>query len=194
MIISPDKEIIGLNIFSGENNLLLKESEIKDELLKKNIFVKNIKINKQYPDKIILDIVFRSPYAYVVANSQEIFIDNEGFPSKSYHDTRPSVRISVPSIIYSPASPDWRLVKAVKLVGLLNNYGLQFNSIVINDNSSEISGLIDDIIEIIIPLTKDAHQVSASLQTIISRFRIEGKFVAKIDLRYDKPVVVLKNE
>ncbi len=44
--------------------------------------------------------------------------------------------------------------------------------------------------EIIIPDKKDPQYLIDSLQTIIRQAKIEGKGWRKIDLRFDKPVVV----
>ena len=59
---------------------------------------------------------------------------------------------------------------------------------------NESPTLVDDSVEVFMPVTADPSYLSASLQTIISRFRIEGNFIAKVDFRFDKPVVILKNE
>src|SRR3990172_3469846 len=104
----------------------------------------------------------------------------------------PDIRLN--KLMLSSQSSDWRLKKIVTLIDKLNNFNLHFSGINVNDNSSEITGLIDNSIQIIIPQEADPQEISASLQTIISRFRIEGKFVSVIDFRYSSPVVILKNE
>lgn len=46
--------------------------------------------------------------------------------------------------------------------------------------------------EVILSSQKPIAQQISSLQVIISRLTIEGKHFARLDLRFDKPIVVLK--
>ena len=194
IIISQNKEIRGLSVFNKANLLLLNNEQIIYFLLSKNMFIKSIKLSKSFPSSEKMEVIWRMPYAEIISSRDPFYIDSEGFPAESDTAFSQIPQIYSPNIIINNASPDWRLKKAVYLINLLDKKNLHLAKIAIDNNSQVFTGLIDDSIEIIIPLNSDPQVVSASLQTIISRFRIEGKFIAKIDFKFEKPVVILKNE
>ena len=195
-IISEINNLHGLSVFNGKNLLFLDPQEIISILLAKNIYLKNIKISKIFPSKVILELTWRQPVARIATNQKPLFIDVEGFPALSNNDelinTLPQIYIS--RATFNSSTPDWRLIKAISLINELKKKELVLNHLTFNENNSEINALIDDSIEVLIPYNFDPLLLSPSLQTIISRFRIEGKFISKIDFRFEKPLVILKNE
>ena len=195
IIISKTSGVKGLTQFNNLNLLFLNEQSLVSDLYRNNLYLKNVTSRKIFPRTLILNLVWRSPIAKVYANNSVIFIDDAGFPSlplQNIDGYLPDIRLN--KLILSSQTADWRLKKIVTLIDKLNNFNLHFSGINVNGNSSEITGLIDNSIQIIIPLEADPQEISASLQTIISRFRIEGKFISSIDFRNKNPVVILKNE
>lgn len=175
--------------------MFLNDQKIIRFLLSKNIFIENIDLKKHFPGTVVLDIKWRQPVAVISGINSPILIDDQGFPAftddkKDYY--LPQIYISNVSFDYQ--SPDWRLKKAVTLINNLNKNDTHISRITIDVDSGLITVFVDEGTEIIIPLSSDPMTVSASLQTIILRFRIEGKFVTSIDFRFAKPVVILKNE
>ncbi len=88
---------------------------------------------------------------------------------------------------------DWKIIKAKEIIFELGKRSIFSDQIVIDDNSGNYILKTNNQIEIIIPLKMEINTLSASLQLIISRFRIEGKIISRIDFQFEKPVVVLKN-
>jgi len=194
VVVSRVSEVKGLRYLNSTNLLTLNEEEIQKEILKNNPNLKNINIKKKFPNTVYLFLVWRDAKAKVIANNSTIYIDNVGFPSlppQNIEENLPDIHLN--KIILSDI-PDWRLNKIVTIINEMNNLNLHFSKIYVNEQSSQITGMIDDSIEIIIPFEANPQEISASLQTIISRFRIEGKFISKIDFRYTSPIVVLKSE
>lgn len=192
-VISSDKQIFGLTDLKNLNYFLIDDKKIINSLQQKNKLYRDIKVQKKFPDKIIIIFNSRPAFAQIISANEILFIDDQGYPTKSYQNHINLHKIKIPNIIYNIDNPDWRLLKSIKLINFLNNYSLQFSDIEITD-TSQITGIIDLDIRVFVALDKDPAQVAASLQTIISRFRIEGKNISSIDFRFDKPVVILKNE
>ena len=103
-------------------------------------------------------------------------------------------RGEVTRAVFNKNKADWRVIKAVSLINELNKKEIGVDSVGFSSSSAHIRAVVDDSVEVFMPVTADPSYLSASLQTIISRFRIEGNFIAKVDFRFDKPVVILKNE
>lgn len=60
-----------------ENIFLIGEEDIKQELLK-NVYIKNIKMTKKYPDKLLVDIEERKPAGIIVSNDGFIKVSDDG--------------------------------------------------------------------------------------------------------------------
>lgn len=78
-----------------------------------------------------------------------------------------------------------------ELENLLSQKNITFSSISVLSDSSYLVKLTDEE-EIIFSATKPMESQVSSLQLILSRLTIEGKRFARLDFRFDKPVVTLK--
>ncbi|OGG02917.1 hypothetical protein A2W14_00235 [Candidatus Gottesmanbacteria bacterium RBG_16_37_8] len=195
IIISENNNIAGLSVFNRKNLLFLNDDVTRNLLLTRNIFLKDIVIEKKFPSQIMIKTVWRKPIASISTSGEQILIDDEGFPAFPNDNLSYQVpQIFLSKVIFGSRSPDWRLLKSADFIKELNQKDIIISRLTFNENTSEIVALIDDSVMVLIPYNFDPTSISASLQTIISRFRIEGKFITKIDFRFDKPVVVLKNE
>ncbi len=67
---------------------------------------------------------------------------------------------------------------------------IEYASIVKYDNSYTIK--LSDSEDVILSSQKDLAEQISSLQYILFRLTMEGKQFARLDLRFEKPVVVLK--
>lgn len=75
-----------------------------------------------------------------------------------------------------------------KLNVMLSQANLPVFNLQKQDESSAIASLSGDI-QVTFSLTKDLSNQVATLQVILARFRIEGRKVNRIDLRYNNVVV-----
>lgn len=195
IVISPFKKVIGLSVLNNKNLLSLNNDQVAANLLEKNVYLKNISLQKIYPAAIALNLSWREPVAVIENSNTPLYIDDQGYPAASEAAAgRFLPQIETAKISFDGKRADWRLVKAVTLLKDLEQKELPVEKLVIDDASSVIKIIADEPQQVTVPLNADSGFISASLQTIISRFRIEGKFISTIDFRFDKPVVVLKNE
>lgn len=196
IVISQSQEINGLSFLNGQNFLTVDSQNLTLKILGVNPYVKKLTVAKSFPNKLTLEIMPRIPLAVMSdSDNKEYYLDQEGLPADNKY-----LRSSTLPVIegyklpYRTNRPDWRVLKAVDLISLLTDENIYVERFFIDDiNSSFILFLAEDE-EVFLAQNFNPPEISASLQTIISRFRIEGKFISKIDFRFDKPLVILKNE
>ncbi|EKD90099.1 MAG: hypothetical protein ACD_32C00020G0002 [uncultured bacterium] len=104
----------------------------------------------------------------------------------------PVIKISK-SDLSSSQKADWRIIKALSFLIYCQKQSILIDRILIDENKSLFHIFLADGVEVIAPQTGNASILAASLQIIISRFRIEGKIITKVDFQFDKPIVVLSN-
>lgn len=78
-----------------------------------------------------------------------------------------------------------------RLEKLLKENKIAYKSISrLNDGSYQI--ILDDAEIAIVSSRKDINSQISSLQYVLSRLTMEGKTFSRLDMRFDKPVIVLK--
>lgn len=192
VIISTYPRIYGLEILKRQSLLLLDINKISYVLINRNPFIKSIAVTKHYPETLILDTKIRNPRYLVMKDSLVLPVDEDGvvLSGMDYDKTLPKIEVSNFSI-FSGEKTDWRILKAIDLLANMEKQGIIVDQILIDDGGGLFLINLPEGSNIIVPYNADAPFIATSLQVIMSRFRIEGKFVSKIDFRFDKPVVML---
>lgn len=163
--------------------------------MKRNPRVKSVTIEKILPDTLRIDVKARIPKAYVKDSLRTQYIDDDGvlLPVERESEIKLPVIIAQNTIFFGTEKTDWRLIKAVSILTQMEKESISIDQIVIDSEKSVFHVYLNTKSEIIIPQSADPKVTAASLQTIIARFRIEGKFISKVDFQFDKPIVILSN-
>ncbi len=194
IVISTSQKLNGLELLTGQNLLTLDTDKIIRDLLSKNQTIKSIKLTKLLPDVLILEVIRRTPRYLIVKNDLIFPVDEEGIIlTGAIYDENLS-RIKADNLsVFSGEKIDWRILKAINLLQDIEKQSILVDQIFIDDKGSLFLLDLPEGTKVIIPYNNDTTLVATSLQIIMSRFRIEGKFVSKIDFRFEKPVVTLSN-
>ncbi len=191
---------------------MVKENEIEDRLKKNFLCLSETKIKKIWPDRVILEIRERQALAAISSppqtssasasssamlstssNQQPFFLVDENGVVFSQVATTSGVPVLImpQNITYKPGDNiDQARLKNV--VTILSN--LREMSYIVNNVSFLSDGNIQILLaseqKILIGVDKNPQNLLNSLQLIVRQAKIEGKTWQKIDLRFDKPVVV----
>jgi len=194
IIISTSHKLDGLEFLAGQNLLTIDVNKTIRNLINKNKTVKSIKMNKLFPDTLLLEVTMRNPRYLVVKDNLVFPVDEEGTILVGANYDENLLKIQVGNLsIFSGEKSDWRILKAIDLLKNMENQSILIDQIFIEDKGSLFLLDLSSKTKVVIPYNLDAAFVATSLQVIMSRFRIEGKFVNKIDFRFEKPVVTLSS-
>lgn len=184
----------GINSLSKENLLLFNNKNVESNLKNKNPSVKNIIIRKTFQNILNITTIRREAIIEITDGKRVLYLDEDGIVLEINHLNSKLPQIKTTLITFGLGNmADWKMIKAKNLIIELEKKGIFTDKIAVDDNSGNYILKTNNKIEIIIPLKMEINILSASLQLIISRFRIEGKIISKIDFQFEKPVVVLKN-
>lgn len=188
------REIEGLTILNNKNILFLNENSISQSLLEKNHDVKTLTLRKKYPDTLEINVYFRTQFVKVVNFNSSVYLDSEGILLSEAEDFPGLPVIDIQNMVLTQnQKTDWRVLNALEFVKLGKIADISIERIIIDQNSSTFKMFLTSGTQVFVPLSSDPANIIASLQIIVSRFRIEGKFVSKIDFQFDKPIVILAN-
>ncbi|MBI2611407.1 FtsQ-type POTRA domain-containing protein [Candidatus Gottesmanbacteria bacterium] len=193
-VITSDKNIAGLKILKSENLLFVNEENIKKNLLDKNPWIEEVNITKKLPDKLFISLKQRKPKIYIKSLSEIYQVAEDGTILDIKKDGEsfdlPLINIDglivkkgdkLPSPIKNLVSFVISDIRSIKISSSNLDLKTQIATIVLNDET-----------KITVPLHNLDPNFPTSLQTIVERFRIEGKSLAGIDFRFEKPVITFK--
>lgn len=178
---------------SGKKLFFIDEQALRAHILRKNPTVKTVVIEKDYPDSLQLTVVVRKPIAEIVPSSSPRYLDEEGVVLSQMASSPGLPIIEASGIpIYGNMRADWRLMKAVMYIQLFHKEQIQMERIRMQESGSYYEMTDPDGLEVYVPYVENPGSLVASLQVILSRFRIEGKRLSAVDFRFDKPVVTFQ--
>lgn len=187
------QNVQGLAKLNNQNLLFLDSNKFVEDLLEQNLLISSASARKEYPNRLVIHLYARKPVAVVIDKFSEHHIDKEGILLPKRED------IDLPKIeifniqVFSGQKGDWRMVKAVALVANMSKQGILVDRIIIDERQSLFQMFLKEDILVFIPYNFEQLSVAASLQIIMSRFKIEGKRLRKVDFRFEKPIAILSN-
>lgn len=176
--------------FNGKLIFSLSQEQIEKNLKEKFACISGVNLIKIYPSKLKLEIQTETPVAKIAGT--EFLATTDGLITQGTRENLPT--IFLPAGL--SASSGQRLTDKVTLFTislashLLKSDFLATNIRIISDNEIAIYDA-KETIAIFTPEESAESQVD-SLQQVIALAKIDEQKIAKIDLRYKKPVVTFK--
>lgn len=172
-----------------QNLLLLDPTEVETKLLTYPL-VKAAKVTKDFPRSLKITITERLPIV-VYRGEQTYFIDEEGNilpPLERYFaNVYPELACELENINSVSNLNNPSLTSAIKLISQVKHELSIVNLHCLSEQNYQIKV---DQTEVIFSSNQDQNQLAASLLFLFKQFRIEGKLPERVDMRFEKPVVV----
>lgn len=180
-----EKNSLGQSIFILSTNNL-------STILKKNFLgAKNIEIEKKYPNKLKIIIEERVPVAVLYDDKENFYlIDSEGYVlgvvEKSYSGLP---KIKYEGEIYVGSFLDKDIIPvSVEILEFADKEEVKISSMSFYPKYTKM--YVGSGTEVYIGYDKDREQSIKTIGALIKKLNAEGKIVKKIDLRYDKVIVL----
>lgn len=194
IIVTTDYDVSGnqklmkdLNNLKGQIIFLVDKKKLAKEIKNEDLKIASVMINRNFPDQITIEIKKRQGLAVIGQNNSFLIIDKDGVVFDQANDPQklPILDLSLQNLkIGSRIEGDKMGILGVvdglkgmeevrKAVAAEGEFRLELGS-----------GTL-----IFFPKNGNFEQKIQALQTILTRFKIEGRRAAKIDLRFEKPVV-----
>lgn len=162
----------------NKNLLFFPAQKVRMEFLAQNPLLKDIHIRKKFPHTIEIIAYTRNPVARVALSDREVVVDGNGVilgSSQTEHQRLPIIM----GIGEDNESLQWSLT-------IINGVADIFS--ITNIDSTTLLAKANGI-DIYFPQSEIILGKVATLQTLITGFRIKGNLPKVIDLRFDKPIV-----
>ena len=201
IVISNNKNnffIIGLKSIEGRLIFFVNEQIISDFLLKNNPQIESLIVKKKLPDTIIIYPQISNAHAQLKTNDGYFVLSKKG---KIIKKTKTKIN-KIPLINFYQLLDFYQfhsgnhlnfkeIIIALEVLEKLKNLGFNdintidiksYDVIIFNKDNEE---------EIIISTTKDKEKLFYEIETIINKNKFYKKSFKKVDLRFNKPIIIL---
>ncbi len=191
-------EINGLHALEGKRIFFLKEHEEEELIKTRNSYIKNVSITKEYPEKLFLKVEYYKPLATLQTNDGYFLLSDE---AEILEKSREPIGTSLPVITYyqTISFANYQAGQQLNFKEIQDSiFFLQkLAALRITVNSIDIQGfhmlgLYTTDEKFFFSSEKDRQQQEYQLEATIREFSINGNKVSSLDVRFDKPVVVMQ--
>lgn len=186
--------IVGLSELKYKNILFFNIKKETESLLNKNVFLKNIKIKKNYPNSLSIEaeeevelanlIVFDG--FYILGSDSKIISksknQNLNFPKINFYQ-----KINYPTYSLGDKVDISDIKKTLIILDKLKKIiSVNFEINILSDGTIEF---VSKEKKFLFSASKDLDIQMEEFKIIYQRFKIENKEYYSIDLRFDKPII-----
>lgn len=199
MLLSKEQKehpIIGLEYLESKNLWLLSLKDSEVFIKKSNPYVKEVTLVKQYPDTVRVKVQYYKPLAYLHLKEGYILLGENGVVLQKMREKLTKL---LPEIKYYQhiafsryqAGDDvgiQEIEDSIFYLQKLTTMKIHVNSIDIT--SFSMLGLYTNEGVFVFSSEKERKEQEYQLEVAMHEFRISGKRIESLDVRFDKPVVV----
>jgi cell division septal protein FtsQ len=185
------EEEILLSRINKKNLILLDTEKLKEEIKKQLVCVEDIKITKKYPNTVIFEVLEKKAVAQIDGSPNSVTADGLVILESS-----PSLKPK----LFLPQPVENNIGQKIKDPSVL--FALQLLKSLEKSDFIPSSVRIVEQGDVAVYSTKEAVALFTedrsvdlqvdSLQSVIAKAKIDPSKIAKIDLRFDKPVLIYK--
>lgn len=192
--LSSHKALSNLEALKGQNLLFLNEKDTESFLVDQNPGIVSISVHKVYPSHLQVEVSFYQPLALFKANTGYFALAQNGqiIAKEKGTGTQLPVINYYQKMDYAAFNTGEKLeYKDIKtslnLLKIVLNLGLNVDTIDVDGTDVIVFNLKGKTINFSTARAINTQQYE--LETIVRRFKIEGKDFKSLDLRFDKPIV-----
>lgn len=182
----------GAKSLGGQNIVFLNSQKWEQIILKKNPLLKKVEIKKQFPFQILLKFEKRKPRAVIFDPQKEkyFFIDDQAviLEEKELNQELPLIVAGLQNFKIGDRIRNEKIDLSLALISVLKEKSRQAKFEVEAD-LNDLRITLPEGILILVGLERKREDLIYSLQSLIQKFKIEGNWPKKIDLRFEKPVL-----
>ena len=169
--------------------LLFPSVTLRTQLLTDNPMLFDIQFRKKYPHTLIIIPTLRTAVVRLVLVTREVFVDDSGIvlaDADTGSPVLPRLFLPLPSVRIGETLSDPRVASALSFITGVRDI-LSITAITVEDERSLRAK--SDTVDILFPHDGSMPAIVATLQTLLSGFRIKGTLPTFIDLRFNKPII-----
>jgi cell division septal protein FtsQ len=174
------------------NNLLLLRTDLLQAMTQQSYpNILRIHFQKKFPSTLKIVVEMRTPMAQIITQGGGVQIDeNLVIFEGKLDDSLPHIDMPLQQFELGKIVKDAKIITALAFIAELR-HDEAIKLVRLSDENTLVVTFSD--FEVLIRASDDGSQKAHTLQTILKGFRMKGSVPARIDLRFDKPIIVSNN-
>ncbi len=168
---------------------LFPSGTIRAQLLAANPILADIQFQKKYPHTLVIVPTLRAASVRLIAASREVSLDAGGIvlsDADASSQSLPRLVVPITTLRIGEKITDRRVAAAIAfIIGMRAIMPVRVVSV---EDETSLRAKSDKL-DILFPQEEPTSALLATLQTLLSGFRIKGTLPTFIDLRFDKPII-----
>ncbi len=169
--------------------LLFPTAKFRAELLADNPTLADIQFQKKYPHTLVIIPTLRTAVVRLSLIAREVLLDGAGIvlsDADASSPVLPHIVVPLATARIGETIRDPRILAGISFITGIQNI-LPIQTIIVEDDLSLRAK--SDTLDIVFPQDAPMSVTLATLQTLLSGFRIKGILPTFIDLRFNKPII-----
>ncbi|MCX6792243.1 MAG: hypothetical protein NT149_04370 [Candidatus Gottesmanbacteria bacterium] len=169
--------------------LLFPAGKLRAQLLATNPILADIQFQKKYPHTLVIVPTLRSAVARLALVSREVLVDEGAIvltDTDAASANLPRIVVPITVVRIGEKISDPRVTAGIAFITGMRDI-LPICSVSVEDEQSLRAK--SDKLDILFPQRGSTAAILATLQTLLSGFRIKGTLPTFIDLRFNKPII-----
>lgn len=180
------------SFFLARSIFFADASQIERRIKQEFLTVAKIRVEKRLPDRLVIEVWEREPLLKVETVGGQFLADSEGliFASAPVGLDLPVLNLSEQKIGLGSRLEGKIIAAVLKITQVIKEMGFITLTRVSVNEQGEIVIQSDLAAEVLFDADSDIEYQLSSLQAILRRVKMEGKKLTKVDLRFQRPIVV----
>lgn len=192
IVVSPQNCLAIEDIKAGGKLLfLLQAKKLEQELKQRFVCIWQVKVSKNYPSTLKVEVTIKSP-SLKIADTDLAIMAQGLVIEDNFADDLPQLYLPGGTTVFPDTTvADEKILFAAQTVNLLTKTDFLPQTVRILENG-DVAVYDKDATIVIFSTQKKKEEQVDSLQQVLAAAKIDGAKIAKIDLRFDKPVITFK--
>lgn len=198
---SDIKDLLEENVITGTNFFLINPDKVEEVILQ-NTYVKSVKVEKVFPNKLNIDIEEYKPFiVFQTSDSKCKIFSKEGVLLETNEEVECDELASLEKSIYFTGDENQIVNENGKetfylsdniydLSKILKNFGMSISSV---SMESSVISVYAGSTDIILDTNQDILTEFSRLYLVLEELEKLEKKAVSIDVRFDRPVIVIDN-
>lgn len=171
------------------NLLFFPTMKLEKELLSRYPMLGSVSVRKKFPHTLIIEVTVRKAIARLPSDLGFVALSSGGtvVSDARTQPMLPLIDVPFSSVQIGQSIQEPRILTALSYIQADMTPSLRIERVSFYDDSSLLIQTAET--NIIVPQQSDTRDTIATLQQLVTRFRMKGRLPAQIDLRFDKPII-----
>lgn len=197
IVVEGTKQLSSLHMYDNKSLFFINPINMQQQIIKNNPTIQEARVRIEYPQTLHISVIESAPVAKLVLQDGTILLSQTGkILAKQSESSDKLVAIIHYQPLYNRNFKVGQVIDMKEVVDAaffieeFHKLNMPVSNVDIRNESMIV--LSSEGREVLVSATKDVQLQAAQLRVVIEQFRAKALSFSRLDLRFEKPIVVYK--